>query len=416
MRILIVTDAWEPQVNGVVRTLEHRARAERIGHTTSTCHARGLPHLAVPDLSRDPARAAARARRWRGRIDDFEPDAIHIATEGRSGLAARRHCLRIGAPSPPRTTPGSPNTCTPAAACRSAWTYRLAAAGSTGRPQALMVATPSIARELAAHGFDNLAHWSRGVDTELFRPRDQRRATCGPAADLPVRRTRRGREEHRGLPRPRPARDQVASSATARRATGSSGAIPTRDFAGVKHGGELAPVLPARRMSSSSPAAPTPSACDARGHGLRPAGRRLPGAGADRCDRQLRGRRARKDLAEAALKALELDRNAVRRYALRYSCRSRRSSSCPISNPGPRRPCDDSDGRGGMTSLVGTFSVQRRRRAGASYEVRPDHRTQHHGRRARPVAVGQPPDSPLFHRPRGLFAESRNAAAPPSVG
>ena len=94
MRILIVTDAWEPQVNGVVRTLKStRRELEAMGHQVdflTPLEFRTLPCPTYPDirLSLFP-----RARLDR-RIRDFAPDALHIATEGPLGMAARAHALR----------------------------------------------------------------------------------------------------------------------------------------------------------------------------------------------------------------------------------------------------------------------------------------------------------------------------------
>ena len=98
MRILLVTDAWSPQVNGVVRTLQRvQEGCEALGHQVQVISPEQFRTVPVPDLSRDPARAApgqAIARR----IEAFAPDCIHIATEGPLGFAARRHCVRRGLP------------------------------------------------------------------------------------------------------------------------------------------------------------------------------------------------------------------------------------------------------------------------------------------------------------------------------
>ena len=94
MRIMIVTDAWEPQVNGVVRTLKQtRAELENAGHVVgllTPLEFRTLPCPTYPEirLSLFPA------RKLRKRLEDFRPDAIHIATEGPLGMAARKYCLR----------------------------------------------------------------------------------------------------------------------------------------------------------------------------------------------------------------------------------------------------------------------------------------------------------------------------------
>src|SRR5579883_1606425 len=94
MRIMIVTDAWRPQTNGVVRTLAQTAGwLQRFGHEVRMLTPqdfRSVPCPTYPEirLSLLPGRTLARA------IDAFEPQALHIATEGPLGLAARRHALR----------------------------------------------------------------------------------------------------------------------------------------------------------------------------------------------------------------------------------------------------------------------------------------------------------------------------------
>ncbi len=105
-------------------------------------------------------------------IEDFEPDAIHIATEGPLGIAARGHCLRKGYPFTTAYHTRFPEYVH--ARCRMpvSWMYaflrRFHGAGAR-----VMVATPSIEAELRARGFENICRWSRGVDTDLFKPRDK---------------------------------------------------------------------------------------------------------------------------------------------------------------------------------------------------------------------------------------------------
>jgi glycosyltransferase involved in cell wall biosynthesis len=173
LRILIPTDAWEPQINGVVRTL-----------TTTVAHLRAMGHtvLAVgPDRFRTiPApgypevRLALFPRRGIARImDDFRPDAVHIPVEGPIGLAARAECRRRGWPF---TTSfhtrfgdyfavrlGLPPAL-PYAGQR--WFHN----GGCG----FMVQTDTLAAELAGRGFRNIRRWNRGVDLDLFRPRGDR--------------------------------------------------------------------------------------------------------------------------------------------------------------------------------------------------------------------------------------------------
>jgi len=177
MRIAIVSDAWLPQVNGVVRTLDTvRHRLGAAGHEVLVIgpdRFRTLPCPTYPEirLALLPARATARL------IDDFKPDAIHIATEGPLGIAARRYCLARGF----HFTTSFHTKFAEYLHARTrfpvSWTYawlRRFHAASTR----IMVATPSLETELTQHGFAHLARWSRGVDTVLFRPQT-------PALELP---------------------------------------------------------------------------------------------------------------------------------------------------------------------------------------------------------------------------------------
>src|SRR4051794_1993011 len=94
MRILVATDAWHPQVNGVVRTLNEVARAARSFGVTldfiTPEQFRNLPLPGYPEIRM----ALASGREIERRIDEIAPDAIHIATEGPIGHAVRRFCVR----------------------------------------------------------------------------------------------------------------------------------------------------------------------------------------------------------------------------------------------------------------------------------------------------------------------------------
>ena len=98
MKILVATDAWHPQVNGVVRTLGHVAREARaLGVDIEFLAPDAFWTLAAAELSGDPP-GVGRAGRFERRVERVEPDAIHIATEGPLGHAMRRLCMRRGLP------------------------------------------------------------------------------------------------------------------------------------------------------------------------------------------------------------------------------------------------------------------------------------------------------------------------------
>jgi glycosyltransferase involved in cell wall biosynthesis len=170
MRIMVVTDAWFPQTNGVVNTLAQTAAwLGRFGHEVRFTEPRDFHTIACP--SYPEIRVAMRPMpRLTKNFEAFQPEAVHIATEGPLGFAARRYCLRHGL----RFTT-SYHTQFPQY-LRSRWPIPLwlSYAGLRwfhGAAHACMVSTPSVRSVLRRRGFRNLANWQRGVDTELFRPR-----------------------------------------------------------------------------------------------------------------------------------------------------------------------------------------------------------------------------------------------------
>jgi glycosyltransferase involved in cell wall biosynthesis len=170
MRIAIVSDAWRPQVNGVVRTLETTAAVlEDLGHETRVFSPhlfRSLPCPTYPEipLALFPGRKLARELR------QYAPDAVHIATEGPVGLAARNHCLHEGLAFTTSYHTRFPEYVRLRLPVPLTWSYRYLR-WFHGPAARTMVATPSMAEDLRDHRFRHLATWSRGVDTELFRPR-----------------------------------------------------------------------------------------------------------------------------------------------------------------------------------------------------------------------------------------------------
>ena len=169
MRVLIATDAWHPQVNGVVRTLTSLSQsARRLGVVIEFLTPEGFPDFQVPTYP-GLRLALPRAREIARRIEAAKPDAIHIATEGPIGYMARAYCRRRGRPFTTSYTTRFPEYISARAPVPQAWIYAAlrrfhAAAAVT------MVATPSLMTELGQRGFANLGMWTRGVNTDLFRP------------------------------------------------------------------------------------------------------------------------------------------------------------------------------------------------------------------------------------------------------
>ena len=169
MKVMIVTDAWLPQVNGVVTTLGKIGEGlKRLAHEVRFVTPElftSLPCPTYPEIRLSLLPYAGIARQF----GEFEPDAVHIATEGPLGLAARRYCLRRGI------------AFTTAFHTRFAeyvharirvpvdLTYRWLR-NFHAPSRAVMVPTPSVQRELQNRGFANTVAWTRGVDTVTFSP------------------------------------------------------------------------------------------------------------------------------------------------------------------------------------------------------------------------------------------------------
>ena len=176
MKVMIVTDAWLPQVNGVVTTLGKIGEGlNRLGHEVrfvTPLQFKSIPCPTYPEirLSLMPYNGVSR------QIAEFSPDAIHIATEGPLGIAARRYCLK-------RKIAFTSAFHTRFAEYVHArfrvpvhLTYRwLRHFHAPAR--AVMVPTPSVQHDLEARGFSNTVAWTRGVDTVTFSPGERKALT-----------------------------------------------------------------------------------------------------------------------------------------------------------------------------------------------------------------------------------------------
>ncbi|MEQ6289577.1 glycosyltransferase family 4 protein [Vogesella sp. GCM10023246] len=187
MRIMIVSDAWLPQVNGVVRSLLETVRELRAsGHQVALITPLGgehdagdgfrtLPLPSYPDIriALFPYRQVAQ------RLAAFSPQAVHIATEGPLGWAARRWCLRHGQPFSTAYHTRFPEYV--AARIRLPLAISYAFMRRFHAPAAAVMApTPSIVRALRQRGFGNVVLWGRGVDTTLFSPGERERLDSAP--------------------------------------------------------------------------------------------------------------------------------------------------------------------------------------------------------------------------------------------
>ena len=316
MRILMVTDAWRPQVNGVVHTLERLTEALKafdveLDFLTPSLF-RTLPMPTYPDI-RLALTTPGRVARL---IEARKADHIHIVTEGPLGIMARRYCRKAGRPFTTSYHTRFPEYLSARLPVPESWAYRwLRDFHNSG--QGTLVATQSLADDLAARGFNKLRPWTRGVDIEHFRP-DKRKETGFPhPIFLSVGRVAVEKNLTAFLDLDLPGSKVVVGEGPelARLKT----RYPNVHFLGHRPNDELAEiyasadvfVFPSRTdtfgnviteaLASGTPVAafPVTGPIDIVGDGV--------------------GGAVSNDLREAALKALDVDRAEARQRAMRYS-------------------------------------------------------------------------------------------------
>ncbi len=315
MRILIATDAWRPQVNGVVSTLERMTQAAaEFGAKFEFLTPQGMWTAPMPTYP-DIRVAITTPGRISRRIEEAAPDHIHIATEGPIGWLTRRHCLNNK-----RLFTTSYHTRFPEyIAARTGFPERLTYAGlrSFHAPSgAVMAPTPTIGDDLSRRGFERVRLWSRGVNHMLFRPRAERALDLPRPIFLYVGRVAVEKNLEALLGLDLPGSTVIVGDGPARVALQRR--YPHAHFLGARHGEALAQVyasadvfvFPSRTdtfgivlleaMASGLPVAafPVPGPIDVVG----------PDAGV--LDEDLRG---------ACLKALTIPREAAREYSMRYT-------------------------------------------------------------------------------------------------
>jgi glycosyltransferase involved in cell wall biosynthesis len=169
MKLVLVTDAAEPQINGVVNSLANTVRClEHFGHDVTRITPASFKTVPCPTypeirLSWRPAREVQRV------IETLDPDAVHIATEGPLGLAARKHCLRTGRKFTTAYHTRFPEYVHARFGVPLALTYR-GLKWFHSPAQTVMAPTQVVIDDLNRYGITNTSLWSRGVDTERFRP------------------------------------------------------------------------------------------------------------------------------------------------------------------------------------------------------------------------------------------------------
>jgi len=344
MKILLISDAWQPQVNGVVRTLENTsAELTLMGHEVLVIGPDRFRTVPMPGYREIPL-ALLPGRRLEHLIETFLPDCIHIATEGPLGVAARRWCvhhevvftssyhtrfpeyLRLRAPVPTRWT--------------YAWLRRFHSAAHR-----TMVRTRTQKKELAQRGFGHLDVWPGGVDTRLFRPRAERAMKLpGPIA-LYAGRVAREKSLEDFLSVEFPGSKVIVGDGPDRASLQAR--FPEAHFLGYHHGEDLA------RLVASADVFVFPSRTDTLGLvmleamacGVPVAAFPVPGPqdvvldGVSGC--------LDLDLAAAMDRALRLDRTACRTFAAEFSWRHCSQIFLNLVQPIPQLPTD-----------VGTVSLE----------------------------------------------------------
>ena len=186
MKILVATDAWHPQVNGVVRTLSQVAHeASAFGSDIEFLSPQGFWTLPMPSYP-EIRLALTGPGDIERRLDRTRPDAVHIATEGPIGHAVRRVCMKRGMPFTTSLHTRFPDYLAERLPLPQRWTTdmtwawlrRFHAPGA-----AVLAATPTLVQELTERGFHDVKLWSRGVDAQLFNP--ERRKELDKELNLP---------------------------------------------------------------------------------------------------------------------------------------------------------------------------------------------------------------------------------------
>lgn len=167
MKIMIVTDAWEPQVNGVVRTLKQtKIELKKMGHEVDVLtplEFKTIPCPTYPDISL----SILPGKKVKQRMKTFVPDAIHIATEGPLGMAARSYAIRNKLPFSTAYHTRFPEYVYARTKIPLSLTYRFLR-WFHGPSKAVMAPTNVVKKDLEFWGFENVVLWTRGVDLNVF--------------------------------------------------------------------------------------------------------------------------------------------------------------------------------------------------------------------------------------------------------
>ncbi len=316
MKILVATDAWHPQVNGVVRTLGQVAQeASALGTDIEFLSPLGFRTLPMPGYP-EIRLALTGPGDIERRLDRARADCVHIATEGPIGMAVRRICIKRGMPFTTSFHTRFPDYLAERLPLPQRWTSDIAwrwLRRFHAPSAAVLAATPTLKQELIDRGFKNVKLWSRGVDAALFNPRKRRGLDLPRPIFLAVGRVAVEKNLEEFLKLDLPGTKLVVGDGPARAQLAK--AYPDAVFAGSKQGEELAEyyasadvfVFPSltdtfglvllEALASGVPVATFPAAAPRDVIGDAPVGR------------------IDADLRRACLEALELDRGDCRAFA-----------------------------------------------------------------------------------------------------
>jgi glycosyltransferase involved in cell wall biosynthesis len=338
MNVVTVTDAWRPQVNGVVRTIEATNRElERVGHRATVISPLDFITVAAPTypdirLSLLPYRRTA--RKLDATVSAGGETAIHIATEGPLGMAARRYCNRRGLPFSTAYHTRFPQYLAAMFGFPERWTYCFLR-WFHGSATKVMAPTPTVERELLEHRIANVALWTRGVDLDVFVPREPLFSDIGRPVSLYVGRVSVEKNIEAFLTLDLPGTKIVAG-------VGPALDLLRRRFPEVRFVGVLSPEDLAR-LYSAADVFVFPSRTDTFG---------LVMLEALACGTPVAAYPVQgpidvvgtsdvavldEDLRKAALRAMRIDRGRCREFAQRYSWRAATEQFIALQTPLPTR-------------------------------------------------------------------------------
>lgn len=316
MRIVLISDAWHPQVNGVVTTLVNTvATLQKLGHEVELITPDRFLNYPWPGYP-DVRIAFLCGPHLRPIINKFQPDAIHFVTEGSIGFAARRFCREFDYryttsylsrfPEYFKLRTGFPM-----------WISNAYLSWFHSESAKVMVATDCLQKEMESKGYKHLARWSRGVDTELFRPRSKDYFILPRPIFLYAGRVAVEKNIEAFLKLDLPGSKVVIGDGLHRETLVCQ--YPSVHFTGYLHGEELAKAMAAADVFVF------PSRTDTFGVVLLEAlacGVPVAGFPVQSCKDVIKDERVgilSEDLQTAALAALNLDANTCRDYAMNYS-------------------------------------------------------------------------------------------------